>query len=859
MATDLASRVRQGVAIVAVDGLAARQWEAALAATHLTHGEGAWLAPNLLSYRAWADALWIGAPETSALPLTALQSGVLWRRIVAESPEAAALVGSDGAAEWAAEAWRLLCHWLLDPAQLQAAQDQPDFRAFLSWCRRYREELECNGWVDHATIDARLPAADVEAPPELVLADPRVHTPAQTALLRRLEEERCRIEHWDAPSVPSKQSKIGLPDAAAELHAAAAWVGARAAREPRSRIAVVVADLARRRPEIDRWTASLRLSVPVWQRGRSLAADPLLGAALNAIELLTPEATFSALSRWLRSPFFGVGEESKRALLERRLRSEVCAQLPLREAYFEAGWRERLRSEAANTAAALDRALAGLADIATATPSRWVARWQKALTRLGWPPLACAADDPALLAWQAALTQLGTLTPILGAVSAGRALHELERIVQASSAIEPLPLAGLHVLGHVDEVGPGYDAVWVTGFTDSYWPPSGRVNPLLPLRLQREHRMPWHSPQDARERAAESMRRLLDRVPAIVISWPARVYDYATEPSPAIRSLPELPLAEIDFDNGVRTRSGERFRETVDDAAPALAGTVISGGTSALNRQARCPLRAFCEFRLGARPLEPVTYGLPGRLQGIVAHRALELLLQGLPTQGDLAQMIAKGDAIARCVEQALSEILGGARRSLSALFELERRRHTRRIGDLLCNDVERAPFKVDAVERRLSLDFQHWELRARVDRVDRLDDGSVAVIDYKTGDTASSGDWLTERLRDTQVPLYAVQAEQSPSAVVLGQMTAEKCAYTGFWQRPAEFPGRSGSLPNGRSWAEQLPTWRRQIRELIEEFAAGDVRVFVNDDIADARGAYSPLTRALEQLALHRGTLRPW
>jgi probable DNA repair protein len=859
MATDLASRVRHGVAIVAVDGLAARQWEAAIAAPRVSRGERAWVAPDLLSYRSWADALWIAAPATRAMPLSALQSNALWRRIVSESPEAAALVGSDGAAEWAADAWRLLCHSLVDAARLEAAPDQPDFRAFLRWCHRYREELTGNGWVDHAMIDALLPEADIEAPAELVLADLRVHTPAQAALLRRLEAEGCRIEHWDAPSVSSKHSKTELPDAAAELQAAAAWVRGRIAREPRSRVALVVADLDRRLTDVERWIASLRADLPVWHRGRSLAANPLFGAALNAVALLTPEATFSELSRWLRSPFFGAGQESARALLERRLRGEVCAQLPFREAYFAAGWAPRLRSEAASAAAALDGAFAVLADVVRATPSSWVERWQKALTRLGWPPPTLAADDPALLAWQAALMQLATLTPILGAVTAGRALHELERIVQASSPVDPLPLAGLHVLGHIDEVGPGYDAVWVTGFTDSYWPESGRVNPLLPLRLQREHQMPWHSPQDARERSAASLRRLLDRVPEVVISWPARAYDYATEPSPAIRAYPPLDARELAVDGVARPRQAPRSRETVDDTAPPLVGAVISGGTSALNRQARCPLRAFCEFRLGARPLEPVTYGLPGRLQGIVAHHALELLLSTLPTQSELVQ-IASGGAVERSVEKALDDLFpGGARRSLSALYELELRRHSRRIADLLSTDAARAPFKVDAVEQRLSLSLQGWEVRARVDRVDLLDDGSVAIIDYKTGDTASSADWLRERLRDTQVPLYAVHAEHSASAAVLGQMSAAKSTYSGFWQNAGAFPGRSGSLPDGRSWAQQLSTWRQQIQQLIEEFTAGDVRVFVNDDIADARGAYDPLTRALEQIALHRGTLRRW
>jgi hypothetical protein len=41
-------------------------------------------------------------------------------------------------------------------------------------------------------------------------------------------------------------------------------------------------------------------------------------------------------------------------------------------------------------------------------------------------------------------------------------------------------------------------------------------------------------------------------------------------------------------------------------------------------------------------------------------------------------------------------------------------------------------------------------------------------------------------------------------------------------------------------------------------EFAAGDTRIFVAD-FEDAAGAYAPLTRVFEQLALARGAVSPW
>ena len=236
-----------------------------------------------------------------------------------------------------------------------------------------------------------------------------------------------------------------------------------------------------------------------------------------------------------------------------------------------------------------------------------------------------------------------------------------------------------------------------------------------------------------------------------MISWPARVYDYATEPSPAIRSFPELAASELAFGGGAQSTADARGRETVVDIAPPLAEPRSSGGTSALNRQSRCPLRAFCEFRLGARPLEPVAYGVPGRLQGIVAHRALELLLQDLPAQGDLVRTTARDDAVERCVEQALVELFRDARHSLSAAVRA-RAGGAKRRGSRICSATTPSA-RVSSRGGRATrvAELGAWELRARVDRLDRLDDGSVAIIDYKTGNAASSADWFRERLRDTQ------------------------------------------------------------------------------------------------------------
>ena len=65
---------------------------------------------------------------------------------------------------------------------------------------------------------------------------------------------------------------------------------------------------------------------------------------------------------------------------------------------------------------------------------------------------------------------------------------------QAKSRPRPaglIPLSGVSLLERPEDIGPGYDAVWIAGFTDAHWPRPAQPNPLLPLRLQRvENRVP---------------------------------------------------------------------------------------------------------------------------------------------------------------------------------------------------------------------------------------------------------------------------------------------------------------------------------------------------------------------------------
>ncbi|HVY66251.1 MAG TPA: PD-(D/E)XK nuclease family protein [Gammaproteobacteria bacterium] len=841
--------------IVVADGLSARQWELHLAAAEIDCGVAAWATPDIATYPAWLESLWLAGAEARTPPLTPGQSHALWRRVIAESSEAGELIAQEGVAAWAAAAWELLHRWQIDPLRERAGAGQLDYRALLGWCRSYRERLEAHGWVDRVELETRLATSLPPTAPPVLLTDLEESHPAREALLARLAASGIGVGHQEAPAAAQpRQRTVRLADTVDELRAALTWARSKLDANPTARVAVVVAGLAERRAEVERVAAAILgpdRGLPVWNGGAALGTDATLGAAFNALTLLAPGTPCTAFGGWLRSRAFAASpaERAGRALLETQLRTELRSQTSFATAYRQCGLAALLDQKLPLSGQQIRAALAVVGATRRATPGRWAHLWSRCLIELGWTP---PPTGPRLLGWQSALDELARLTPVLGELSIDAALFELESIL-ASPAPAPAPVRGVHLLSRIEQVGPGYAAAWATGFTDAFWPEAPHGNPLLPRALQRAHGMPRSTPQDARDRSARALERLVRRVPDLIVSWPARVYDYETEPSPAIRAWP-LATKDLVEPLDVACATGpRRTRHTVPDPPPAFSGTNLPGGASMLNRQAGNPLLAFCRYRLRARPLEPIGFGLSNRLRGIAVHRALEQLLEHLPAQAALSAT-SEGD-VARAAERGLNDVFASARRPLRALYDLEVEQLMALLAAWLDAERARAPFEVMAVEQRRTVHLDRWTLQVRIDRLDRLADGTVAVIDYKTGDRATSADWFAPRLREAQVPLYAIQAADTLGAAVIARVRPDGTSYSGVWP-PDAFRGRSARL--AADWPAQVAQWRAQLEELAREFAAGDTRVFL-DDSPEHDGAYAPLTRSAELAALARGAAREW
>jgi probable DNA repair protein len=829
--------------------LAARQWEAYYFATAGV-GARAGLTPALYSYRAWLAERWrstLATDDPRAL-LTKPQSAALWRTVIEASPDAGRLLELRHAARWAAQAHRLLADWDLGVTDVKNADASRETQAFLAWQRSYVARLGEGGWLDESSLPRELPR--FATPESLVLLDLDAPTKAQTALFDTLRSRGWQVEARGVQRVHCAARQVDFHDSAEELDRAAEWASLRLEASPETRIALVVPDLASEPALVLQRVRRAFSASPVGSGvGLPLAARPAIGAALCAIELSTARATFATLSRWLRSPFFHQGQaQSDAATTEVALRDDLGGQLPFLVAYEQAGFAGRLTALVPDLA---ERLHAGLEELKrpcpAATPDVWARAWSRGLRRLGWPAPG-SVDARSLDAWEEALAALARLTPIVGRCSQETATEQL-RVTAEVPLAEPLPLYGLHVLARADDVGPGYSGVWVTGVTDRDWPEPARLNPLLPAGLQIRHAMPWSTPADSLARARATLASLRERTPEVMLSWPRLVHDYHALPSPLLARIATASAADLGHRPRTQATRARRALQSTSDPAPAFAGERIPGGARTLNLQARCPIRAFCETRLKARSLDSVAQGLSPRAQGIATHRALELLWRRQSSTG-AASASFTADDIAASVHRALAETFGPARRALAALFDLE----AARLNELLARLVEaergRPAFRTVGVEHKTEIRIGDVAIACRFDRLDELGDGTLALIDYKTGASRTKSQSLDGRLASTQLALYALEIGPRLSALLTLGLGAAAITYRGVARQPDLIADTLNAVPDAAAWAALLDRWRTQIHALLEEYVGGDARVHV-EDWSDAAEDYAPLTRVYAHAAL--------
>ena len=851
------------------------------------HSSG-WRGLDATTPENWLGALHASLELRDLLPPTlkglrvinGFQEELVWRNVIRADLEKniEPLFDLKALAASARQAHRLAIQWKIPiEASNYGSEEQ---RQFHRWHLDFRAYCRQRHLVDSAYMQACL-IDDLSHVPRSLLKTNLVFsgfdhfTPLEQQLQSQLAARGVRLYVQDHPGGTAVIRRVAPTDLGAECQAIAFWAQQHLNRNPNARLGIVVPDLANYLYPLqdaleDRLVPGGPIGTLMNQErlfnvslGQPLAASPITQTALTLLQIIaSPNAIEqTSLSGLLLSPYWSQGrtKQSAQARLDAAYRSSVARCAPLRRYVDFANWfltEHRIDAPYLNQhLMSITRAQHNLhGDKAL---SEWCRLFESLLHRCGWlyEGDLNSVEFQTHQAFLEALSELGRLDPITSRCPLSEAtalLNQLcqDRLFQPKTQGDP----PIQILGMLESTGLQFDALWVAGLTESHWPPPARPNPFLSIIAQRTQNAPNASGAVQLAFARLIQERLLHSASEVTLSSPSCESDTELHPSSLIADIPLAPLDNIPPLPWVESflhREANALMQIDDAIAPAVeSGTRVRGGTSLLRAQAICPAWGYFQYRLGAHPLQTPLDGLDARKRGTLVHNALEAFWTKARELSTLQQLVQAG-GLAEAVDQAVSEALAmyqddKRNEPLNPRpFMLERQRLGRLLESWLRLESEREdPFRVIHLEHEFKELICGIEVRMFIDRIDRLHDGRILIVDYKTGASIDIQNWGRDRLTEPQLPIYASIAPREDgevAGVAFAQVHLSKLGFRGIGDN-LQSPVGIDDLQSLKArkifdstrfpdWPHVLGHWRQAVESIAAEVCRGDASVrFEND-----------------------------
>ncbi|MFT6624689.1 MAG: putative DNA repair protein [Cycloclasticus sp.] len=860
--SDLFQAVKNDAIVITVNQRLARHLSSKLDQAFLDEGAVSWRSPTILSYDSWLSGLWqqrfdaldVGVEASiSKTLLSPEQSLAIWERVIRESNDAE-LLNVSATAKAANKANQLALQWHIK--QGPSTDDNLDLSAFNSWQSSYQSLLLKNDWIDQAQLFEVLfhlfERRILEAPKQMVLAGFDVFSTTQKKLWEFLQSQGVELKQYRASIIEAEIQVLSAVDLQTEASFMAQWARETLQDNPAARIGIVVPELQSRRETIeaafnDTFFPSLtyKLDIPLNKPynvslGEPLSNFPAIQQAQRLLSFFNQPLALNELNKLLRSPFIAAGnaEWSKRGRLEFKLRERGVLKLSIKQLHK---WLIPSNDED-DLCPSLSLALTEVLTLLQSKPNRasaceWTSLFRRLLTTVGvqGDRELSSVEYQVFQAWDEVLRAFSSLDVVQGLMTFNAATASLNRLVNERVFQIETPDTPIQIMGLMEAAGHTFDALWVCGLHSKSWPPAPHPEAFLPITEQRKQGLVQSSADLQYQLAKQQTQQWAQSAQKVVFSYPLADASAPRQGSPLLDDYPLVETSDVLRvlpGNLLQQRLGGEWLVAMDDQqAPTLNAQGISrGGVSIIKDQAACPFKAFAHKRLLARSLEEPEPGIDARLRGSLVHAALEGVWKQIKTQQNLLALTIQD----RCelVDSVIAEVISHQsqftpilRRTLG---QLESQRISQLLMDWLSIDSEREPFEVNDTELKQTLSVGQLQINTSIDRVDTLQDGSTAIIDYKTG-KASLASWFGERPEEPQLPLYGVFGGNDVRSISFAQLKKGEAKYIGVSDTAENFSALKDLTKVKGSqldWAEQMAYWKTTTTKLANDFVSGDARV---------------------------------
>jgi len=843
-----------------------------------------WLRPAIITDKQWLLSLYQqlmihhGDTLKAWSLLSDQESRVIWEQIIESDGDY--LLDTRRTAERVRQASSRLEQWLLTDriTDDESFNWREETRRFKQWHSLVDNKFKTNNWLEAYQLDNWLSdkvqlLIDAKSSPLLpkkigFLGFQQI-TPAKEQLFSKLKDSGIKLNFLSPRTITTEVYRLELSDSLDEIKQAAYWAKQQWQQDPNQRIGVVLPNLNNNR-ELTRITFERHFAANETLHnddgmlrpfdislGLPLSSYPLVDSALMLMALTSKPLDQEEAVQFLLSPYLnGIDRQTQLIALTALLRKSRQPQFTINDLLYFCVKTETV-SVAENVAKNGQKTLSSFFESLTAfdtkgnlPPSQWALKLSGLLEEIKWCEhrKLSSTEYQTKESWNKKLDQISIYDQLSGNISWSSFRSIFKRLIHETLFQPQTGDCPIQIMGVLEAAFLTFDKIRICGIDNRLWPENARPSPFIPYDLQRQFDMPNATAERELTVSKQLLKLLSNAANEVIFSHAKGNGEESLSVSPLLESI-ELRCFDTERHYVTPAQAINAQNKEIefisDDSAPALNASLVKGGSKLLQDIARCQFRAFAHHRLQAKAAEEPREGLDPLDKGNLVHRILEYCWRDLldKKQANLQQLFNDGqleEAIKPYIDRAMKELQAKRHAALSdAIVDLEKRRLTKLILKWLDMEVRRPPFIVKEVEQSVEANISNSTIRLQLDRVDELADGSLAIIDYKTGNVERRN-WFGERPDEPQLPLYSMvlsEQEHEIGALLYGQVKSSDCRFQGVADDSSLISGvakdfeKDNLNTEAETLAQQVIQWRDSLESLMKEYLTGESAVIPRDE----------------------------
>ena len=773
---------------------------------------------DVRSFSQWQDHLWSELSFCQILPnkISNLAIKSWLEKLVRDEPDWT-LTNPSGVATKILEAYQNLIQWELGLNDV-LANETIEIDYFKIWIEKLNIFCDSKKLIPEFAllkyIKTHIDQLVKQIPTHILLVGFNQLTPLQQSFFVELKKRNIRVEKYAYKKQPKSASQIHFTSLKDELSFAANYAKnyvneiADKSKGDGGCIGIVVENVANHLGEVHQafsgvfqpeetkpWVA---LDKPKYNvsAGFSLAEQPLVKAALFLLNLKSNRLKLEELHFLKNTPFIYWGEQEANT---KYFLHQLC--LNPRKEYSMTFLLKSIESlENHQQLSLLAERLQKIIESNTgyASMSDHICQWQEILLSWQWIGSFENVDSQAItnnsklneFEVQATkfffeiMHQCNSLNELYQSVLHKEAVDFLNMLTQQQTFQIASDRSDVHILGILEATGLQFDQLLIVGFNHVNWPQTNKINPFLPLQLQRDKYMPGSSAEREYEYAKDLSTSLLSSANQIIVT--SSDIDSASSATSA-SFFADLHVKNISHFLDEKTNSNiEKTSDYqwIDDSTLDVSDINIAGGAYLLSNYARCPFKSMTAYQLKLSGYEEPEIGIEPKIRGTWLHETMEIIWTELGSQKKLLAL--NESDIEELIFDSLQKVMQKLQPYLFAvtdeeIVDLELEKLAGLIFEWMMIEKNRDDFSVESLEKRYELELGELSLNFRIDRIDVNNSNQVEIIDYKTGKTELNN-WFGVRPTETQMPAYVLAMhEREKSGLNYARIKTGEVAQSGI------------------------------------------------------------------------------